>query len=121
MIFQTREEKIKDRLRNISDMEHRYDELQMEKRQLESSLTKIPIHGRVDRNSRRQKVSFDNSLTQHVEQVRSISDMEHCYDELQMEKRHDRMDRNSLRKKVCYGCLTRCELLRERFVKIGLT
>ena len=25
--------------------------------QLESSLTKVPIHGRVDRNSRRHKVS----------------------------------------------------------------
>ena len=88
MIFQTREEKIKDRLRNISDMEHRYDELQMEKRQLESSLTKIPIHGRVDRNSRRQKVSFDNSHT-HVEQVRNISDirdMERSFDEPQIEK-----------------------------------
>ena len=27
--------------------------------QLESSLTKVPIHGRVDRNSRRHKVSND--------------------------------------------------------------
>ena len=57
-LLQTREDKIKDRLRNISDMEHRYDDLQTEKRLLESSLTKIPIHGRVDRNNRRQKVSL---------------------------------------------------------------
>ena len=34
VIFQTREDKIKDRIRNITDMEHRYDELQMEKRQV---------------------------------------------------------------------------------------
>ena len=49
-------------------MEHRYDELQLEKRQLESNLTRIPIHGRVNGNNRRQKVSV-NFLS---EQIRSV-------------------------------------------------
>ena len=51
---------MKDRLRSIAEMESRYDGLQVEKRQLESSINKIPLHGRVDRNNRRQKVFLSN-------------------------------------------------------------
>ncbi|XP_060603505.1 M-phase phosphoprotein 9-like [Ruditapes philippinarum] len=56
------EEKVKDRLRSIAEMESRYDGLQVEKRQLESSINKIPLHGRVDRNNRKQKEELENKL-----------------------------------------------------------
>ena len=52
-------------------MEHRYDELQLEKRQLESNLTRIPIHGRVNGNNRRQKVTV-NFLSEQIIYLRII-------------------------------------------------
>ena len=72
LIQQTREEKVKERLRTISEMESRYDGLQIEKRQLESSINKIPLHGRVDRNSRKQKVGFLTSWVDRLFLKRSI-------------------------------------------------
>ncbi|XP_053375167.1 uncharacterized protein LOC128547220 [Mercenaria mercenaria] len=56
------EEKVKERLQSIAEMESRYDGLQVEKRQLESSINKIPLHGRVDRNNRKHKEELENQL-----------------------------------------------------------
>ncbi|KAK7494026.1 hypothetical protein BaRGS_00014684 [Batillaria attramentaria] len=58
----TQEELLRERIRSIEQLEHRYDELTMEKRKLESQLNKVPIHGRVDRKSRREKELLEEQL-----------------------------------------------------------
>ncbi|KAL4223151.1 M-phase phosphoprotein 9 [Mactra antiquata] len=68
----TMEEKVADRLKQISEMESRYDGLQAEKQQLESSINKIPLHGRVDRNNRRHKEEMEDRLDSVVKELGSL-------------------------------------------------
>ncbi|CAG2209511.1 MPHOSPH9 [Mytilus edulis] len=63
-----REEKIRDRLSNITDLEHRYDDLSAEKRTLESTLSRIPIHGK----GRQEKERVDEKLDQVERELGSI-------------------------------------------------
>ncbi|XP_076453109.1 uncharacterized protein LOC143288470 isoform X2 [Babylonia areolata] len=60
-INMTQEEMLRDRVRSIQQVERRYDALQVEKRQLESQLNKVPAHGR-DRKSRREKELLEEKL-----------------------------------------------------------
>ncbi|KAL8559886.1 hypothetical protein ACOMHN_016932 [Nucella lapillus] len=60
-INMTQEEMLRDRMRSIEQMERRYDDLQIEKRKLESQLNKVPMHGR-DRKSRREKELLEEKL-----------------------------------------------------------
>ncbi|XP_025092888.1 uncharacterized protein LOC112563262 isoform X3 [Pomacea canaliculata] len=61
-LTKTQEEMLRERLRTIEEMERHYDELQVEKRKLESMLNKVPSHGRVDRKSRQNKEELENRL-----------------------------------------------------------
>ncbi|XP_076108518.1 uncharacterized protein LOC143076586 isoform X2 [Mytilus galloprovincialis] len=63
-----REEKIRDRLCNITDLEHRYDDLSAEKRTLESTLSRIPIHGK----GKQEKERVDEKLDQVERELGSI-------------------------------------------------
>ncbi|XP_052242193.1 uncharacterized protein LOC127852290 isoform X3 [Dreissena polymorpha] len=66
------EQRVRERLQEISDMESRYDGLQAEKRQLESSISKIPMHGRVDRQSRQHKEEMEGRLESVVRELGSL-------------------------------------------------
>ncbi|KAL5016711.1 hypothetical protein ScPMuIL_006300 [Solemya velum] len=66
------EDQIRDRLKNIEDVEHRYDDLQAEKRQLESVLSKIPVSGRVDRKSRKQREEIEDRLDKLQQELGSV-------------------------------------------------
>ncbi|KAK6183745.1 hypothetical protein SNE40_006352 [Patella caerulea] len=68
----TREERVKDRLQMIQQQEKRYDELTIEKRQLESALNRIPIHGRVDRKSKSDKIDLEKKLEKVEHELGSV-------------------------------------------------
>ncbi|KAL3857644.1 hypothetical protein ACJMK2_012291 [Sinanodonta woodiana] len=66
------EDIIRERLKNIEDLERQYDDLHAEKRQLESLLSKIPLHGRVDRHSRQQKEELEDRLDKIQRELGSV-------------------------------------------------
>ncbi|ESO97918.1 hypothetical protein LOTGIDRAFT_228434 [Lottia gigantea] len=68
----TREERIKERLQMIQQQEKRYDELTIEKRQLESALNRIPIHGRVGRKSITEKDDLEKKLEKVEHELGSV-------------------------------------------------
>ncbi|XP_064612715.1 uncharacterized protein LOC135476575 [Liolophura sinensis] len=67
-----REEKIQERVRAIHDLEVKYDDLQVEKRQLESALSKVPLHGKVNHHNRKAKEDLDNQLDKVEKELGSI-------------------------------------------------
>ncbi|KAK3598955.1 hypothetical protein CHS0354_024627 [Potamilus streckersoni] len=71
-IQKKQEDRIKERLKNIEKLEWQYDNLHAEKRQLESLLSKIPLHGRVDRHSRQQKEELEERLDKIQRELGSI-------------------------------------------------
>ncbi|XP_052801345.1 zinc finger CCCH domain-containing protein 13-like [Mya arenaria] len=68
----TMEQRVTERLRSIAEMETRYDGLQVEKVQLESSINKIPMHGRVDRQNRKHKEELEERLDDVVKELGSL-------------------------------------------------
>ncbi|XP_033748698.1 serine/arginine repetitive matrix protein 2-like [Pecten maximus] len=64
----SREDRIKERLRSIGDLEHRYDDLNTEKRQLESALSRLPSHGK----SRKKKEEIEDNLDRVERELGSV-------------------------------------------------
>ncbi|XP_046335111.2 uncharacterized protein LOC124117338 [Haliotis rufescens] len=60
----TREERLRERLQTVDKLERHYDDLQAEKRKLESALIKIPIHGR-----NRKMIQDQGELEGRLDQV----------------------------------------------------
>ncbi|XP_046566922.1 M-phase phosphoprotein 9-like isoform X2 [Haliotis rubra] len=60
----TREERLRERLQAVDKLERHYDDLQAEKRKLESALIKIPIHGR-----NRKMIQDQGELEGRLDQV----------------------------------------------------
>ncbi|XP_021346357.1 uncharacterized protein LOC110445855 isoform X2 [Mizuhopecten yessoensis] len=64
----SREDRIKERLRSIGDMEHRYDDLNSQKRQLESSLSRLPSQGK----SRKKREDLEDNLDRVERELGSV-------------------------------------------------
>lgn len=59
---------VKNRMDNISDLEARYDELQTEKRTLESKLSRVPSHGK----GRQEQENLENKLDTVEKELGSV-------------------------------------------------
>lgn len=64
----SREDRIRERLKSIGDLEHRYADLNSEKRQLESALSRLPSHGK----SRKRKEELEDNLDKVERELGSV-------------------------------------------------